>query len=41
VRQLCLERLGELGITEAELNEALDPVRMTRPDAAMVGGGGG
>lgn len=41
VRQLCLERLGELGITEQELNEALDPARMTRPDAAMVGGGGG
>jgi fumarate hydratase class II len=41
VRQLCLERLQELGITEEELNEALDPVRMTRPDAAMVGGGGG
>ena len=41
VRQLCLERLGELGITEAELNEALDPARMTKPDAGMVGGGGG
>jgi len=41
VRQLCLERLKELGITEAELNEALDPARMCRPDAAMVGGGGG
>jgi fumarate hydratase class II len=41
VRKLCLERLGELGITEAELNEALDPVRMTKPDAGMVGGGGG
>ncbi|MCF7787183.1 MAG: class II fumarate hydratase [Prosthecobacter sp.] len=41
VRQLCMERLGELGLTEAELNEALDPVRMTRPDAGLVGGGGG
>lgn len=41
VRQLCLERLQELGITEAELNEALDPARMTRPDAGMVGAGGG
>jgi len=41
VRQLCLERLHELGITEAELNEALDPARMTRPDASMVGAGGG
>lgn len=41
VRQLCLERLSELGITEAELNEALDPARMTKPDAGMVGGGGG
>ena len=41
VRQLCLERLTELGITEAELNVALDPIRMTRPDATMVGAGGG
>jgi fumarate hydratase, class II len=41
VRQLCLERLGELGITEAELTEALDPARMTQPDASMVGAGGG
>lgn len=41
VRQLCLERLNELGITEAELNEALDPKRMTQPDATMVGAGGG
>lgn len=41
VRELCLERLGELGITQEELNEALDPARMTRPDAAMVGAGGG
>ncbi len=41
VRQLCLERLTELGITEAELTEALDPKRMTQPDAGMVGAGGG
>ncbi|MEN3941652.1 class II fumarate hydratase [Prosthecobacter sp. SYSU 5D2] len=41
VRQLCLQRLDELGITEAELNEALDPARMCGPDAAMVGGAGG
>ncbi|WP_395743125.1 class II fumarate hydratase [Prosthecobacter sp.] len=41
VRQLCLERLKTLGITEAELNEALDPARMTKPDATSVGGGGG
>lgn len=41
VRQLCLERLTELGITEAELTEALDPARMTKPDAGMVGAGGG
>lgn len=41
VRQLCLERLDELGITEAELTEALDPARMTKPDAGMVGAGGG
>ena len=41
VRELCLQRLEELGITLAELNEALDPARMTMPDAEMVGGGGG
>ncbi|MGV3663315.1 MAG: class II fumarate hydratase [Prosthecobacter sp.] len=41
VRQLCLERLTELGITEEELSEALDPKRMTKPDASMVGAGGG
>jgi fumarate hydratase class II len=41
VRQLCLERLDELGITESELHEALDPARMCAPDAAMVGGTGG
>lgn len=41
VRQLCLERLSELGITEEELAEALDPARMTKPDAGMVGAGGG
>lgn len=41
VRQLCLERLEELGITEAELTEALDPARMCAPDASMVGAGGG
>ncbi len=33
VRALCLERLDEFGLTEAELNEALDPGRMTAPDA--------
>lgn len=41
VRQLCLQRLDELGLTEAELNAALDPARMCAPDATMVGGGGG
>ena len=41
VRKLCLDRLSELGITEAELNEALDPARMCAPDASMVGAGGG
>lgn len=41
VRQLCLERLAELGLTETELNAALDPARMTNPDAGMVSGGGG
>ncbi len=41
VRKLCMERLKELGITEADLNEALDPARMCAPDASMVGAGGG
>ncbi len=41
VREICLQQLAELGLTESELNEALDPARMTRPDADMVGGGGG
>jgi fumarate hydratase, class II len=41
VRKLCMERLSELGITEAELTEALDPARMCAPDASMVGAGGG
>jgi fumarate hydratase class II len=41
VRKLCMGRLSELGITEAELNEALDPARMTKPDASMVSAGGG
>lgn len=41
VRILCQERLAELGITEAELTEALDPARMCAPDASMVGAGGG
>jgi len=41
VRKLCMERLDELGITEAELTEALDPARMCAPDASMVGAGGG
>lgn len=41
VRKLCLERLAELGLTEASLNEALDPISMTKPDAARVGGAGG
>lgn len=37
VRELCLARLDEFGITEAELTEALDPVRMSAPDAAVKG----
>ncbi|HEY1082936.1 MAG TPA: class II fumarate hydratase [Prosthecobacter sp.] len=41
VRQLCLQRLEELGLSETELNEALDPARMCAPDAGMVGAGGG
>jgi fumarate hydratase, class II len=41
VRKLCLERLDELGITEDELTEALDPARMTAPNSSMVGAGGG
>ena len=35
VRQLCLQRLEELGITEAELNDALDPARMTAPRSVV------
>ena len=35
VRQLCLDRLDELGMTETELNEALDPSRMSAPDAGV------
>ncbi|MDZ4401498.1 class II fumarate hydratase [Prosthecobacter sp.] len=31
VRTLCMDRLSELGITETELNEALDPARMCAP----------
>ena len=33
VREICMDSLDELGITEEELNEALDPARMTAPDA--------
>jgi fumarate hydratase class II len=33
VRKLCLERLDELGLTEAELNAALDPASMCSPSA--------
>jgi fumarate hydratase class II len=38
VRELCLARLDELGITVVELNEALDPTRMSTPDAATERG---
>jgi len=31
VREICLDKLDELGISEQELNEALDPDSMTRP----------
>lgn len=31
----------KFGITEAELTEALEPARMTKPDARMVGAGVG
>ncbi len=41
VRKLCMDRLEELGITEAELTEALDAARMCAPDANSVGAGGG
>jgi len=37
VRELCIDRLSELGITEAELTEALDPARMTGSDATAMG----
>ncbi len=32
VREICMERLDELGITEEELEAALDPARMAAPD---------
>ena len=41
VRKLCMDRLSELGITEAELNEALDPATMCAPSVDKVGAGGG
>lgn len=41
VRQICMERLGELGLTEEELNEALDPASMTHPRADVMGSAGG
>lgn len=41
VRKLCMDRLSELGISETELNEALDPTTMCAPNADMVGGGAG
>ncbi len=31
VRELCLDQLDDLGLTEDELNAALDPASMTRP----------
>lgn len=37
VRQVALQRLGELGITEAELTQALDAERMCEP--GWLGGG--
>jgi fumarate hydratase class II len=33
VRELCLEQLSELNITEEELNTALEPSSMTEPKA--------
>lgn len=33
VREICMDQLDELGLTEEQLNEALDPARMTAPDA--------
>ena len=38
VRQVALERKL---MSEADLNKALDPLRMTRPQADVIGGGGG
>ncbi|MCB1207958.1 MAG: class II fumarate hydratase [Verrucomicrobiales bacterium] len=37
VRELCLDRLDELGISKAELEEALDPARMTAPEGTAAG----
>lgn len=39
VRKLCIERLKDPDITEAQLTEALDPARITKLDAGMVGAG--
>jgi len=33
VREICMDRLDELGLTEAELTAALDPASMTEPQA--------
>ncbi|WP_078812170.1 class II fumarate hydratase [Prosthecobacter debontii] len=41
VRKLCQERLEDLGISQEELDEALDPARMCAPDASTVGASGG
>jgi fumarate hydratase, class II len=41
VRNLCMERLKELGMVEAELTQALNPARMCTPVASMVEAGGG
>lgn len=37
VRRLCLDHLDEWGITKAELDEALDPARMSGPEANAGG----
>lgn len=36
VRQLCLDRLTKLGITVAEVNQALDPARMCAPSIGVL-----
>lgn len=37
VRQICQQQLQALGLTQEELDEALNPARMCAPDALLLG----